>query len=199
MHDRRAGPLPEREQLEVEALAGQLVEGAERLVEEEHLRLEREGAGERRALAHPARQLADGASPRRRGRRGRRSSATTRVAPLAGPAGELEWIRDVVGDRPPRQQARLLEHEPDLRVRAVDRPPVERDRTALGAQQARRDPQQRALAAAVRTDEGDDLARRSTSRSTPSRAASGASPRRSGTGPRRRSLDAACRPRGHAA
>ena len=47
--------------------------------------------------------------------------AEPRVAPLARPAGELERVRDVVGDRPPRQQPRLLEHEPDPRVRAGDR------------------------------------------------------------------------------
>ena len=45
------------EQLEVEPFAGQRVERAERLVEEEDLGLERERPGERDALARPARQL----------------------------------------------------------------------------------------------------------------------------------------------
>ena len=51
------GPLPEAQQLEVEALAGQRVERAERLVEQQHLGLEGERAGERDALARAARQL----------------------------------------------------------------------------------------------------------------------------------------------
>ena len=37
------------------------------------------------------------------------------------PAGELERVRDVVGGRAPRQQARLLEHEADPRVGLHDR------------------------------------------------------------------------------
>ena len=48
---------PEPQQLEVEPLAGQGVERAERLVEQQHPRLEGEGPGDRRPLAHPARQL----------------------------------------------------------------------------------------------------------------------------------------------
>ena len=61
-------------------------------------------------------------------------------------------------DRPPRQQPRLLEHEPDPRVRRRDRSSVERDRAAIRREQAGGDPQERRLAAAVRPDEGDDLA-----------------------------------------
>ena len=56
-HDRRGGALPEPQQLEVEALAAQRVERAERLVEQQDLGLEREGAGERDPLARAAGQL----------------------------------------------------------------------------------------------------------------------------------------------
>src|SRR3954454_24585047 len=45
------------EQLVLQATAGDLVERAERLVEEEELRVQRERAGERRAHLHAARQL----------------------------------------------------------------------------------------------------------------------------------------------
>ena len=81
------------------------------------------------ALARPARQLGRARSRRRpgRGRRARSSSASRARAPLGRPAGELERVGDVVGGRPPRQQPRLLEDEPDARVRAVDRVAVERD------------------------------------------------------------------------
>ena len=55
--DRGRGPLPQPQQLEVEPLAGQRIERAERLVEQEDLGLERERPGERHPLAGPARQL----------------------------------------------------------------------------------------------------------------------------------------------
>ena len=49
--------LPEPQQLHVEPLAGQRVEGAERLVQQQHRRVAREGTRDRGALAHAARQL----------------------------------------------------------------------------------------------------------------------------------------------
>ena len=55
---RRARPLgPDALQLEVEALAGHLVERAERLVEQQHLRLDHERPGDGDPLAHAAREL----------------------------------------------------------------------------------------------------------------------------------------------
>ena len=74
--DRRPDPLPEAEQLDVEALAGERVEGAERLVEEEHGRLERERPGDRDPLAHPAGELA---------------------RPRVGPAVEADEAEEVAG------------------------------------------------------------------------------------------------------
>ena len=65
-HDRRPRALPEPQQLHVEPLAGQRVEGAERLVEKQDPRLQRQGAGDRHALAGAARE---------RGRLGRRELA----------------------------------------------------------------------------------------------------------------------------
>ena len=55
---RRARPLgPDALQLEVQALAGHLVERAERLVEQQDLRLDHERTRDRDALAHAAREL----------------------------------------------------------------------------------------------------------------------------------------------
>ena len=117
-----AAPLPEPQQLEVEAFAGERIERAERFVEQEHGGLERKGTGERDALGGPAGQL------RRAGVRDRRvevDEVDQRADPggsaLGGPAGQVERIGDVVGGRAPRQQARLLEDQPDARVGAVDR------------------------------------------------------------------------------
>ena len=59
-------------------------------------------------------------------------------AAVGGPAGELERVGDVVGGRPPRQQARLLEDEADARVGAVDRDAVEPGRRRSPAGAARR-------------------------------------------------------------
>ena len=55
--DGRAGALPQLEQLVVEALARQGIERAERLVEQQDLRVADERARDRHALAHAARQL----------------------------------------------------------------------------------------------------------------------------------------------
>ena len=55
---RGARPLgPDPLQLEVEPLAGHLVERAERLVEQQHLRLDHERTGDRDPLAHAAGEL----------------------------------------------------------------------------------------------------------------------------------------------
>jgi len=55
--DRRSRPTPEAEQLDIEPLPGERIEGAERLVQEEDAGLERQGTGERGALPHAAREL----------------------------------------------------------------------------------------------------------------------------------------------
>ena len=111
------GPLPEPEQLEVEALAGQRVERAERLVEQQDAGLEREGPGERDALALTARQLGRPIGTARRVEADELDEGSEPLGPpLRRPAGELERVRDVVGGRAPRQQPRLLEDQPDPRV-----------------------------------------------------------------------------------
>ena len=56
-HDGRRGPLPEPQQLQVESLAGQGVERAERFVEQQDLGLQGEGSRQRHALPRPAGQL----------------------------------------------------------------------------------------------------------------------------------------------
>ena len=75
-----------------------------------------------------------------------------------GPARQLERIGDVVRDGPPRQEARLLEHESDLLARRGDGRAVQLDAPRNRGQEAGDDPEQRALARAVRPDERHDLA-----------------------------------------
>jgi hypothetical protein len=76
------------------------------------------------------------------------------------PAGKLHREPDVRVGASPGQEPRLLEDEANPGIGAVDRIAVERDGSAIGRQQAGNDPEERALAAAVRTDQRDDLARR---------------------------------------
>ena len=102
--DRRRGLLPQREQLDVEAFAGQRVERAERLVEQEHRRAQGERPGERDPLAHPARQ------PVRPG--GGEPVEADEPEQLVRPRlavgdrrpGELERVGDIVERVPPRRR-----------------------------------------------------------------------------------------------
>ena len=131
----------------VHADAGEGVEGAERLVEQQQLGLARRGPGPARP-AGPRRPTACAASagPGRRGRprRARRGRARRR---RRGQADD-----DVAQHPLPRQQARLLEHDrPALGhahapVTSPSRPPST--------------PQQRALARAAAPEQGDELAGR---------------------------------------
>jgi len=155
--DRRSRPTPQAEQLHVEPLAGQGVERTERLVEKEDTGLEREGAGEGGPLAHPAGELRGNpirGPPETHDVEERRDAG---LALRSVPARELHRIGDVPRGRPPRQQSRLLEHESDSRIWARDRLAVEEDLAAIGKKQTRDDTQDRALPAAVRPDERDDL------------------------------------------
>src|SRR5262245_56060104 len=78
---------------------------------------------------------------------------------LALDALELEADADVVKHGPPRKQRTLLEHERQLLgPRAVDRAAADRDNARLRREQAADDGEQRALAAARRPDEADELA-----------------------------------------
>ena len=87
-----------------------------------------------------------------------------RLARRGQPASSI-GKRDVPLGRPPREQPRLLEHEPDRAGPgpATGRPSIA-TAPASGAMQAREHAQQRALAAAVGADERDDLARRDVER-----------------------------------
>ena len=107
------------EQLVVEALAGDLVEGAERLVEQEDLRIEHQRPGQRGAHLHAARELLRVLvlePSARRGRRSRRRGAPARLAH----AVELGEQLDVAADRAPLQQRRVLEHVAEAAAVDVD-------------------------------------------------------------------------------
>ncbi len=156
-HDRRGRSLPQPEELEVEALAGQRIERAERLVEQEHVRLERERTCEGDPLARATRELG---RPRRDDRRvepDEIGQAVEAFPPAPGvPAGELERVGDVGGRRPPRQQPRLLEYETDPRVGALDHHAIEARGATDRSEEARDDAEEGRFSAAVGPDEGHD-------------------------------------------
>src|SRR4051794_21767430 len=64
----------------------------------------------------------------------------------------------VAGHRLPWEQRELLEHHAAVGPRPVHLPAVDLDRTGLGLDEAAHDVKQRALAAAARADDGDELA-----------------------------------------
>ena len=99
--------LEEPEQLVVEPLAGDLVECAERLVEEEDVGLHHQRAGQRGAHLHPAGELLRVLVRRSRsGRRARGSRRPGAVISALGMPCELGEQLDVAAHRAPLQQRR---------------------------------------------------------------------------------------------
>src|SRR3954454_22355848 len=80
-----------------------------------------------------------------------------RLRLAVGALVELHAELDVAQDRPPRQQAELLEDHRPVGARAGDRLASQRDLTARGLDEPVDRQQQRALAAAARADDGHEL------------------------------------------
>ena len=164
-HEQRGEPEPheERAQLGDQPFAQRAVERAERLVEHEQPRLGGERAGERDALLLAARELADApvleaGEPDERecvaGARRRSSAAASRC--MRSPK------RDVAQHVAVGEQRVVLEHEPEARdgaggTRARSSPSHATTPARVGLEPGDR-AQQRALAAAARTEDADDLA-----------------------------------------
>ena len=109
---RGAALLPERRQFEIEAAAGQFVDGAEGLVEQHQPRLRWRGSG-RSPRAGACRRTAPpaGRARSRRGRRARSGRRPARGRPAGAPASGRArcW-----SDAPPGQQRGILEGDGDL-------------------------------------------------------------------------------------
>jgi hypothetical protein len=151
--------LVDLQQLQVQPLAGDLVDGGERLVEQQDVDADHQQPRERDALLHAAGEMA-------------------RVGVLeAGEANELEQLvrlalGGVVGlpaqcarqqrlleRRPPGQQGGPLEHQRDVLAGLGDLASVDRDPTRGERDQAGEQAQEGGLAAAARADHGHELAR----------------------------------------
>ena len=151
--------LPHFEQPFLHVGAGEGVQRAERLVEQQHLARAQQGAHQRGALAHAAGEL-------RRALVGEAAEAETveqRPRPLARlgarRAEDLDAERDIVADGAPRQQQVALEHVGAVGPAVGHVGAVDEDVAGAGIEQAGDHVEDRALAASRGPDDGDELAR----------------------------------------
>ena len=156
--DRRLGPFPESEELDVEALPGQGVERAERLVEEEDRRVEGERPGQRDPLAHPAREMVGSGAGEPVETDQLEQLVAACLARLAGAAGQLERVGDVVELSRQGRSRGSWNTKPTAGSGPTTGRPSTSTIPAVRGQQPADDPQQGALAAPVRADDRDDLA-----------------------------------------
>jgi hypothetical protein len=139
-------------------LARERVEGAHRLVHQQHGRVVGERAGDADALLHPARQLVDGAVAEGLEADQRQLLVGEPVALDAADAAHAQAERDVVAHREPGHQRVLLEHHAAIRTGPDDRPAVEQDLAARRQQEAGDAVEQRRLAAARRAEGDQEVA-----------------------------------------
>jgi hypothetical protein len=147
--------LPQRQQFAVQALAGDLVEGGERLVHQQQVGPRDERAGDRHAHFQATRQLVwQGVGKARQAQcvEQRRHLRTRRVARCAAQAQRQP---DVVDHAGPRHQRGVLEHVRDHGRRAVV---TECDAAAGRRIQTGGQPQRGRLAATRGAEQGDEAA-----------------------------------------
>ncbi len=156
--DGLAGLHPDFLDQQVHLVAGEGVERAERLVHQQHRRIDGKAADDRGALLHAARQFArDTCSRSRQGRPGRAVCRCAR-GPAAVPL-QLERQLDVLLQVAPRQQVGVLEDHRDLPGAAASIGfAAEHDPAAGQPVQPGHRPQQRGLAAARGAEDAEELA-----------------------------------------
>ena len=163
-HHRAAACLrDDLQQLVLQVRAGQRVERAERLVQQQHLGLHRQRARDADALLHAARDLVRAACARRGVMPTSSSAAWVRAfsCALLSVAAEhaLDREIDVLEAGQPGQQRMVLEHHAALRARAGDLAVgAAAARRSVGCSQAGDQVEQRRLAAARVADQRDELA-----------------------------------------
>ncbi len=151
--------LPDAQQLDVEMIAGERIERAERFVHQQHRRSEHQRLPDRGALLHAAGQfmriaLLETFEPQQLEHR-----AHFRVEFGAIDASQLRRQANVLLDRQPRQQVVRLEHHAGFRSWPRDGLAVHQHfAAAVERDQAGDDAQQRALAAAAGSEHRDELA-----------------------------------------
>ena len=109
-------PVLQAQDLVLHLAADQGIERRERLVEDQHLRVDGEGAREADALLHPPAQLVRiRPLDRREPDDAEQLSSPLMTGGLVDPL-HLEPVGDVVDHRPVREEAEVLEHHRDLRA-----------------------------------------------------------------------------------
>src|SRR5919109_410104 len=159
-YDRGLAGLPDAQELHVQALPCHLVQGAKGLVHQQDRGRERERAGDRDALLHASREL-PGMMALEPGQLHKLQQFLHACGtPLAVPAQQLERQRDVLADRPPVVEDRVLEDDSVVAIEpgATRRLPVYDKSSRSWLDQVADDPQERRLAAAGGTDQRDELA-----------------------------------------
>jgi hypothetical protein len=156
-HDGGAGLLPDPEQLDVHVLAGQRVERSEGLVHQQHRRLVQQGPAQSSALLHPTRQLVRKCVLEARQAGELDQGVRAPRGDVARHTTHLGLQQDVLAHPPPLQEGGPLEREPDLALRAGDPLAEQLHGAAAGPHESRNDLEQRGLAAAGRSDDGDEL------------------------------------------
>ena len=136
------------------------IEGPEGFIEQQQLRLDRQGAGDRHPLAHAAGQFAGQLVAGMAQAHHLDVLLHQGLAVLAGEAGHhlIDGQGDVLLHREPGQQRVVLEHHHLVGARALHRFAIHQHRAARGQIEAGDHVQQRALATAGVADQGDEFA-----------------------------------------
>ena len=151
-------------ELGVQLGAGQRIERAERLVHQQHRRIDRQRARHADALALAARQLVGPAGRELcAGSPTSSSSSCTRADARRRPFLEARHHRHVVRDRHVRKEPDVLQHVADVPPQRDRFPlacvaPFHEDRALVGQQQPVDELQQRALAGAAAADQREHVA-----------------------------------------
>src|SRR5262249_11960726 len=156
-HDGLAGCLPQAQQFVLHHLARLGVERAERLIQQQDLWIVSKRAGDRHALFHAARQFARKTVLEALQPDGADKSLDGLFAPLARRSAHLEAVADILRDGQPRKERILLEDDAAIDTWAGHRLAIDLDGPAVRADKASKNVEERAFAAAGRSDDSDEL------------------------------------------
>jgi len=146
--------------------ASQRVQRPERLVQEENPGAAGEGPGQGRPLGHATGYLARPVAGER-GQSDQGQELGDMLVTVAARRSRGQTKCHVAGQRPPRQEPRLLEREGTARVDTGDGVPPDPDLAGRRLIQTGGDVQERRLAAAACSEDRDDLARPDGKREVP--------------------------------
>jgi len=160
VHGRERELVEQAAQILEQAVAQPAVERAERLVEEQDLRLGGEGARERDPLALPARQRPDGAVPEAGEPDELEQISSTSRDRVGRVPAHAQPERDIAKDVPVREERMILEHEPDpasIRGHVREVATVEHHSSRVGSLETGDHAQKGRLAGAARPEKRHDF------------------------------------------